>query len=297
MVTNLLAAMGDTIRGLEWMGPETKEKALEKLSTFNPKVGYPDRWKDYSSVAITPGSYFSNVVAGTKFATKDDRAQIGKPVDRGRWGMTPPTSNAYYNPLLNEVVFPAGILQSPAFDVNATDAVNYGAIGVVIGHEISHGFDDQGAQYDAQGRLKNWWTADDLKRFQDRTQCVVDQFEGYFIEPGIHHNGKLVLGESIGDFAGAKIAYLALQKAAAKNPGTTIDGFTPDQQFFIGWGQFRGDEIRPETQRVMVQGDPHPTGKYRVIGPLSNMPEFATAFGCKQDALMVRPKEQRCDIW
>lgn len=297
MVTNLLAAMGDTIRGLEWMGPETKEKALAKLATFNPKVGYPDRWKDYRNVAITPSSYFANVVAGAKFVTMDDRTQIGKPVDRGRWGMTPPTSNAYYNPLLNEIVFPAGILQAPAFDVNATDAVNYGAIGVVIGHEVSHGFDDQGAQFDAQGRLKNWWTEDDLKRFEERTACVVNQFEEYFIEPGIHHNGKLVLGESIGDLAGARIAYLALQKAQTKTPGRTIDGWTPDQQFFIGWGQFRGDEIRPEAQRVMVQGDPHPTGKYRVIGPLSNMPEFATAFGCKQDALMVRPKEKRCEVW
>ncbi len=297
MVKNLLAAMGDTIRGLDWMGPETKEKALAKLSTFNPKVGYPDRWKNYSSVAIKPGSYFANVEAGAKFATADDRKQIGKPVDRGLWGMTPPTSNAYYNPLLNEIVFPAGILQAPAFDVNATDAVNYGAIGVVIGHEISHGFDDQGAQYDAQGRLKNWWTDEDLKRFGERTACVVNQFEEYFVEPGIHHNGKLVLGESIGDLAGAKIAYLGLQKAQAKIPGRTIDGWTPDQQFFIGWGQFRGDEIRPETQRVMVQGGPHPTGKYRVIGPLSNMPEFAAAFGCKQDALMVRPKEKRCEVW
>jgi putative endopeptidase len=297
MVTNLLSAMGDTIRQLEWMGPETKEKALAKLATFNPKVGYPDQWKDYSKVVIGTSSYFANVVEGSRFVTKDDRSQIGKPVDRGRWGMTPPTSNAYYNPLLNEIVFPAGILTAPAFDVNATDAVNYGAIGVVIGHEISHGFDDQGAQYDAQGRLKNWWTADDLKRFGERTQCVVDQFEGYFVEPGIHHNGKLVLGESIGDLAGAKIAYLALQKAQAKNPGKTIDGFTPDQQFFIGWGQFRGDEIRAESQRVMVQGDPHPTGKYRVIGPVSNMPEFAAAFGCAADAPMVRPKETRCEVW
>ncbi|MFP5248124.1 MAG: M13-type metalloendopeptidase [Thermoanaerobaculia bacterium] len=209
--------------------------------------------------------------------------------------MTPPTSNAYYNALLNEIVFPAGILQPPAFDVNATDAVNYGAIGVVIGHEISHGFDDQGAQYDAQGRLKNWWTDEDLKRFQERTACVSEQFEGYFIEPGIHHNGKLVLGESIGDLAGAKIAYLALQKAQAKNPGATIDGFTPDQQFFIAWGQFRGDEIRPETQRMMIQMDPHPVAKYRVIGPVSNMPEFARAFGCDADDAMVRAK--KCEVW
>ena len=297
MVQNLLSAMGDTIRTLEWMTPETKQRALAKLATFNPKVGYPDRWKDYSKVTILPGEYFRNVIAGSKFAVADDRSLIGKPVDRGRWGMTPPTSNAYYNPLLNEIVFPAGILQSPAFDVNATDAVNYGAIGVVIGHEISHGFDDQGAQYDADGRLHNWWTDADLKSFQQRTQCVVDQFEEYFIEPGIHHNGRLVLGESIGDLAGAKIAYMALQKAQQKTPGTTIDGFTPDQQFFIAWGQFRGDEIRQETQRMMVQGDPHPTGKYRVIGPLSNMPEFAKTFGCKTDAAMIRPAAKRCEVW
>ncbi|HEY0159025.1 MAG TPA: M13 family metallopeptidase [Thermoanaerobaculia bacterium] len=295
MVTNLLAAMGDTIRGLEWMTPATKQQALLKLSTFNPKVGYPDTWKDYSSVDIRPGSYAENVMAGLRFTTADDRAQMGKPVDRGRWAMTPPTSNAYYNPALNEIVFPAGILQAPAFDVNATDAVNYGAIGVVIGHEISHGFDDQGSQYDAQGRLNNWWTDEDLQRFRERTACVSEEFEGYFIEPGIHHNGKLVLGESIGDLAGAKIAYLALQKARQKNPAPTIDNLTPEQQFFIAWGQFRGDETRPETQRVMIQSDPHPVAKYRVIGPISNMPEFAAAFGCKPGDAMVRAT--RCEVW
>jgi endothelin-converting enzyme/putative endopeptidase len=297
LVKNILSAMGDTIRDLDWMGPETKKHAFEKLATFNPKVGYPDKWKDYSNVAITPDSYFKNVMAGLRFVSADDRAQIGKPVDRGRWGMTPPTSNAYYNPLLNEIVFPAGILQPPAFDVNAVDAVNYGAIGVVIGHEISHGFDDQGAQFDAQGRLNNWWTADDLKRFHERTDCVVRQFEDYFIEPGIHHNGKLVLGESIGDLAGAKISYRAFQKAQQTTPAPTLDGFTPDQQFFIAWGQFRGDEIRPETQRMMVQGDPHPIAKYRVIGPLSNLPEFAKAFGCDSDSAMVRPEGKRCVVW
>jgi len=297
LVKNLLLAMGDTIRALEWMSPETKTKALEKLATFNPKVGYPDKWKDYSSVAISPGSHWENVEAGLKFASAENLAQAGKPVDRGRWGMTPPTSNAYYNPLLNEIVFPAGILQPPAFDVHNADAINYGAIGVVIGHEISHGFDDQGAKFDAQGRLKNWWTADDLKRFQERTACVSDQFEGYFIEPGIHHNGKLVLGESIGDLAGAKIAWLAFQKAQQTKPAVDIDGFTPAQQFFIAWGQFRGDETRPETQRLMVQGDPHPVAKYRVIGPLSNIPEFAKTFGCKADAAMVRPSGKRCEVW
>ena len=295
MVGDLLAAMGDTIRGLDWMGPETKKQALEKLPTFRPKVGYPDVWRDYRSIDVQPSSHVANVIAATKFHVADNRSQIGKPVDRGRWGMTAPTSNAYYSPLMNEIVFPAGILQPPAFDVNATDAVNYGAIGVVIGHEISHGFDDQGSQYDAQGRLRNWWSDEDRTRFLERAQCVVDQFEGYFVEPGIHHIGKLVLGESIGDLAGAKIAYLGLQKALARNPGPTLDGFTPDQQFFIAWGQFRGDEIRAETQRLMVENGPHPTGKFRVMGPLSNMPEFAAAFGCAPDTEMVRAK--RCEVW
>jgi putative endopeptidase len=298
MVANILAAMHDTIEGLEWMGPETKKKALEKLSTFNPKIGYPDKWKDYSSIKLSRDSFWNNQVAALHWnVIQDNWALIGKPTDRGRWGMTPPTSNAYYNPLLNEIVFPAAILQPPAFDVHAVDAVNYGSIGVVIGHEISHGFDDSGAQFDAQGRLDNWWTADDQKRFQEKTSCVVRQFDGYFIEPNIHHNGKLVLGESIGDLAGAKIAYLAFNKAQQQHPAPTIDGFTPDQQFFIAWGQWRGDEIRPETQRTMVQGDPHPIARYRVIGPLSNMPAFAQAFGCKADSAMVRTKAERCEIW
>jgi endothelin-converting enzyme/putative endopeptidase len=249
-------------------------------------------------VVIRRDSYWADVVAGRKFNVEDDRSTIGKPTDRGRWYMTPPTSNAYYNPLLNEIVFPAGILQPPAFSMQYTDAVNYGAIGVVIGHEISHGFDDQGAQYDAVGRLNNWWTADDLKKFQERTACVVDQFESYYIEPNIHHQGKLVLGESIGDLAGAKIAYRAFHiSQRGKPPAPTLDGFTPDQQFFIAWGQFRGDETRPETQRLMIQGDPHPVAKYRVIGPLSNMPDFAQAFKCKADAPMVRPAEKRCEVW
>jgi putative endopeptidase len=298
LVKNILLGMKETIEGLDWMGPQTKARALEKLGTFNPKVGYPDKWKDYSKVAVRRDAYWESVIAARRFGVEDDHEQINKPIDRGRWLMTPPTSNAYYNPTLNEIVFPAGILQPPAFSMSSVDAVNYGAIGVVIGHEISHGFDDQGSQFDAQGRLKNWWTDDDLKRFRERGQCVVKQFDNYFIEPGIHHNGKLVLGESIGDLAGAKIAYRAFHIAQrGKPPAPTIDGFTPDQQFFIAWGQFRGDEIRPESQRTMVQSDPHPTGKYRVIGPFSNLPEFQQAFQCKAGSPMVRKPAERCEVW
>jgi endothelin-converting enzyme/putative endopeptidase len=298
MVRYIQLAMGDTIEGLDWMSPETKARALEKLGTFNAKVGYPDRWKDYAGVTIGRESYFADVVAATRWNIRDDLSQVGKPVDRGRWYMTPPTSNAYYSASMNEIVFPAGILQPPAFDVTATDAVNYGAIGVVIGHEISHGFDDQGAKFDAQGRLKNWWTPADQEEFEARGLCVVRQFEGYFIEPGIHHNGNLVLGESIGDLAGAKLAWLAyLKSREGKGPEPTIDGFTPAQQFFLSWGQWRGDETRPETQRTMVQTDPHPIAKYRVNGPLSNMPAFSEAFSCKAGDAMVRSKADRCEVW
>ncbi|HSR64852.1 MAG TPA: M13 family metallopeptidase [Xanthomonadaceae bacterium] len=298
MVKNILLAMHDTIGGLDWMTPATKARALEKLSTFNPKIGYPDKWKTYDGVHVTRGSYFDDAVAAARWNVQDDRSQIGKPVDRTRWGMTPPTSNAYYNPLLNEIVFPAGILQPPAFDMNATDAANYGAIGVVIGHEISHGFDDQGSQFDAHGALVNWWTPEDNARFAAKGQCVVKQFDNTFIAPGLHHNGKLVLGESIGDLAGAKIAYRAyLKSREGKGPEPTIDGFTPAQQFFIAWGQWRGDETRMETQRTMIQGDPHPVAKYRVNGPLSNLPEFRQAFQCNVGDPMVRPEAERCEVW
>ncbi len=298
LVKNVLAAMKDTIDGLDWMGPETKKKALEKLSTFRVKVGYPDRWKDYSAVHARRDAFWENVAAGRAWNVNDQRGLAGKPTDRERWGMTPPTSDASYNPLLNDITFPAGILQPPAFSLDATDAVNYGAIGVVIGHEVSHGFDDQGAQFDAQGRLQNWWTAADLDQFHKRGGCVVDQFDHYFIETGIHHNGKLVLGESIGDLGGAHIAHRAFQKALAQHPQPLPrDGFTQEQEFFIAWGQFRGDEIRPETQRLMVQGDPHPVAKYRVIGPLSNLAEFQQAFSCRPGSPMVRPPQDRCSIW
>jgi putative endopeptidase len=297
LVKNLLAAMHDTIEKLDWMSPTTKQRALEKLATFYPKIGYPDKWKDYRGIAVRRDQYWESLLAARRWNVADDHVQIGKPIDRGRWGMTAPTSDASYDPSLNEITFPAGILQPPAFSIDAVDAVNYGAIGVVIGHEISHGFDDQGAQFDAQGRLDNWWSKDDLAKFQARGQCVADQFEHYFIEPTIHHQGKLVLGESIGDLGGVNLAYRAYQKAQQQAPAPTLDGFTPNQQFFIAWGQFRGDAVRPETQRMMVQGDPHPIAKFRVIGPLSNTPAFGAAFSCKPDAAMVRPADQRCSVW
>jgi putative endopeptidase len=291
LARNVLAAMKQTIDTATWMTPPTRKKALEKLATFEVHVGYPDKWKDYRTLAVGRDDHFGNWMAARRWNVAEQRAQIGKPTDRGRWEMTPATSDASYDPTRNVITFPAGILQPPAFDVHAVDAVNYGAIGVVIGHEVSHGFDDEGAQFDGSGRLANWWTDVDLKQFQARGQCVVDQFESYFIEPGIHHQGKLVLGESIGDLAGAKIAHLAFQLAQrGRPPQPTIDGFTPEQQFFIAWGQFRGDQIRPEQQRLMVQGD-------RVIGPLSNLPSFQSAFQCKADAPMVRPAAKRCEVW
>jgi putative endopeptidase len=298
MVKNILLALHDDILTLNWMSDETKQKALAKLAKFNPKVGYPDKWKDYSSVEITREDYWSDVVESRKFAVRDDAELIGKPVDRLRWGMTTPTSNAYYNPLLNEIVFPAGILLPPMFDVNATDAANYGGIGPVIGHEISHGFDDQGAQYDGTGELKDWWTPADYKEFQSKGQCVVDQFSAYTVDGGLHENGKLVLGESIGDLGGVKLAYLAFQKSLQGKPRPADrDGFTPEQQFFISWGQARGDAIRPDAQRQFVLTNPHPISKYRVIGPLCNLPEFQKAFSCKAGDAMVRPAEHRCVIW
>ena len=298
LVKNLLLAMRETIDELDWMSAPTKQKAYEKLATFDPKIGYPDKWKDYSSIPVKRDAYFASLLAARRFNVNEDLATINKPVDRSRWYITAPTSDAYYNPLLNEIVFPAGILQPPAFDLHAIDAVNYGAIGVVIGHEISHGFDDQGAQFDAQGRLKNWWTDDDLKKFQDRGACVVKQFDGYSVEPGLYHKGKLVLGESIGDLAGAKLAYRALKISQRGKPAPAkVDGLTDDQQFFLAWGQFRGDEIRPEFARKMAQGDPHPIAKYRVIGPLSNLPQFQQAFQCKAGSPMVRAPEERCEVW
>jgi putative endopeptidase len=295
MVNNLTAALRADIPTLSWMGPETKKEALTKLEAFTVKIGYPDKWRDYSKLTIDRTSYDANVRRSFQFEYARQLAKIGKPVDRGEWGMTPPTVNAYYNSSMNEIVFPAGILQPPFYDPNADDAVNYGGIGAVIGHEISHGFDDQGSKFDGQGNLHEWWTPEDRKDFTQRGDCVVNQFNGYEVEPGLHQNGKLVLGESIGDLGGLTIAYAAYEKSIEGKGSKDVDGFTPEQRFFLGWAQVWGANQRAEAARLQTNTDPHPLARFRGNGPLSNMEAFAKAFGCKKGDAMVR--EQSCKIW
>jgi predicted metalloendopeptidase len=296
LVKNLIAALSDDLATLPWMDEATRKAALEKLSAFAQKIGYPDTWRDYSSLSIAKGPYVSNVIAGTVFEFHRDLGKIGKPVDRTEWGMTPPTVNAYYNPLKNEIVFPAGILQPPFFDAKADDAVNYGAIGAVIGHEMTHGFDDQGRKFDAKGNLTDWWTKDDAAQYEARAACVEKQFSGYEVEPGLHEKGQLVLGESIADLGGLSIAYRAMRKALEGKPEPApIDGLTADQRFFLGWARVWATNDRPEFARLMVNVNPHPLDRFRAIGPPSNMPEFAKAFSCKAGDPMVRA--EACRIW
>jgi predicted metalloendopeptidase len=296
LVGNLVGALHANLETLDWMSDATRKQAIAKLEAFNRKIGYPDQWRDYSALTITPGSLTANVMASDRFELAHEFSQIGKPVDRGEWGMTPPTYNAYYNPLMNEIVFPAGMLQFPMFDIRQDDAFNYGAIGSVIGHEMSHGFDDSGSQFNAQGNLVNWWTPEDKKKFDAKAECIVRQFDSYYIEPTLHHNGKLVAGESIADLGGAVIAWEAWQRSLAGKPKpTVIDGFTPEQRFFLGFARARASNVRIEALRLRVNTDPHPANKFRVNGPLSNMPQFATAFQCRSTDPMVR--EDRCQIW
>ena len=298
MVMNLVAALQDDLSTLDWMSDVTRKQAAAKLNAFMRKIGYPDKWRDYSALKVDRGTFETNVFRANEFARRYNLNKLGKPVDRTEWGMTPPTVNAYYSPTMNEIVFPAGILQPPFFDPLADDAINYGAVGAVIGHEMTHGFDDSGAQFDLQGNLKNWWTEDDLKKFKSRAQCVVDQFDSYVVEPGLTQNGKLVVGESIADLGGLTIAYAAFQKSMEGKPRpANIDGFTPEQRFFLGYAQIWAQNARPEFERLQTQTDPHPLGRFRVNGPLSNMPMFAQAFQCKAGDPMVRPPEKRCQIW
>jgi len=295
MVMNLIGALKSDIPELSWMGPDTKKAALEKLEAFQIKIGYPDKWRDYSALAVDKGSYLANEQRAIAFENARDLNKIGKPVDRSEWQMTPPTVNAYYDATMNEIVFPAGILQPPFYDPKADDAVNYGGMGAAIGHEITHGFDDEGSQFDAKGNLRDWWTKDDRKNFDERASCVQKQFDGYEVEPGLRENGKLVLGESIADLGGLAISYAAYEKSIEGKRPPTLGGFTPEQRFFLGWAQVWGANMRPENARLMANTNEHPLPKFRTNGPLSNMELFAKAFECKKGDAMVRTNV--CKIW
>lgn len=300
MVDNLRAAYKSRIEHLPWMSDATKQKALEKWAAFTPKIGYPDKWRDWNGLTIKPGAYFDNMQAASKFNYDYMVAKIGKPVDRSEWGMTPQTVNAYYSPQKNEIVFPAAILQSPFFDANADDALNYGGIGAVIGHEMGHGYDDQGSKFDAQGNNVNWWTDDDRKAFEARTAKLAEQFNSYEALPGKFVNGQLTMGENIGDLGGINAAYDALQMALSKNPAEAskkIDGYTQDQRFFLNWARVWRGNIRQEALLTQINTDPHAPAQFRAIGAPSNMPAFAQAFQCKADAKMVRSGDKQVKIW
>jgi putative endopeptidase len=297
MVNNLTDALREDLQTLSWMSPETRKQALAKLAAFNRKIGYPDKWRDYSAYAVDRGPYVLNQMHGSQFEFRRDLNKIGKPVDRGEWGMSPPTVNAYYSSQKNEIVFPAGILQPPFFDPKADDASNYGGIGSVIGHEMTHGFDDQGRKFDAEGNLRDWWTPEDKKNYEERAACVEKQFDGYVVQDDLHENGKLVLGESIADLGGLKIAYRALQKSEAGKTPALAGGFSADQRFFLSFAQIWATNDRPEFERLIVNADPHPVSRFRAIASPSNMPEFARAFGCKEGDAMARLAAIRCQIW
>jgi putative endopeptidase len=302
MVENIKLAFADRIRQLDWMSDSTKEMALKKLNTFTVKIGYPEKWIDYSSLKVSKGaegrSYYGNVVNANLFESKRQLAKLGKPVDREEWQMTPQTVNAYYNPLFNEIVFPAAILQPPFYDYRADEAVNYGGIGSVIGHEISHGFDDQGAKFDAQGNLKNWFTKEDLSSFEERGKMLVKQFDQYQPLPDVFVQGQFTLGENIGDLGGVTAAYEGLQRFYRENkrPGP-IDGFTPEQRFFISWATIWRVKYRDETLRTQVLTDPHSPGMFRANGPLTNFTPFYEAFNVKEGDKMYRPEHERVKIW
>lgn len=299
MVNNLKEAFRERLSSRTWMSDSTREQAFTKLNSFNVKIGYPDKWMDYSALSLEPNSsYYASYKAARKFLTADDVNKIGKPVDKDFWWMTAPTVNAYYSATMNEIVFPAGILQPPFFDPKADDAVNYGGMGSVIGHEISHGFDDQGSAFDEKGNLRQWFTAADLANFKSKTRIVEDQFNGYTILDSLPVNGALTLGENIADLAGVKIAYVALMNSfKTKVKPDKIDGFTPEQRFFLAWAQIWRGNIRDEMARMRLKTDTHSPQKFRTNGPLANLPEFAEAWGCKDGSPMVRPADKLAEIW
>jgi putative endopeptidase len=298
MVDHLVAALDDRLHTLEWMGDSTRAQAVGKLRAFGKKIGYPDKWRDYSKLEIDR-EFAANVVRAQTFATARDLGRIDKPLDKSEWRMTAPTVNATYSPSFNDITFPAGILQAPFFDPAADDAVNYGGMGAVIGHEMTHGFDDQGRQFDAQGNLRDWWTADDAQRFKDRAGRVAAQFDAYtVVDSSTHVNGRLTLGENIADLGGLKVAYAAFEHSLAGKPRPApIDGFTPEQRFFLAWAQIWRNKATDQYVRNQVVVDPHAPGRWRGMAPLSNLKEFAEAFGCKTGDPMVRADSLKATIW
>ncbi|HWB15373.1 MAG TPA: M13 family metallopeptidase [Vicinamibacterales bacterium] len=300
LVRNVLAALRARIEHLDWMSDATKARALEKWQTVLPKIGYPDKWRDWSGLDLASDNYYGNVAAAQAFDYAYDMGKIGQPTDRLEWEMTPQTVNAYYNPLDNTINFPAAILQPPFFDPAADDAINYGSIGAVIGHEASHGYDDEGSQFDAKGNNTDWWTPEDRAKFEARTKVLVDQFNAYSPLPDKHVNGELTLGENIGDLAGLLAAYDALQMALQANPAEaarTIDGYTEDQRFFLSFARVWRGSVRPERQALALNADPHAPSMFRAVGPPSNMPAFAAAFHCKPGDPMVRTGDAQVKIW
>ena len=297
LVGNLRAALHDRIQTLEWMDGPTRAKAQAKLDAFTVKIGYPDKWRDYSTLIIDRGPYVLNVLRSNAFEVRRRLSKIGGLVDRSEWGMTPSTVNAYYRPSANEIVFPAGILQPPFFDAQADDAVNYGGIGAVIGHEMTHGYDDSGRQFDGQGNLTDWWTVDSAARFKTRAGAIVKQYNGFYVFPDLHVNGELTQGENIADLGGIRIAYAALQKALAGRPHDAIAGFTPEQRFFLSFGSLWAVLYTPDRMRLQVHTNPHSPGEFRCNGTLSNVDEFAAAFGVPEGAPMRRPAADRVTIW
>lgn len=297
LIKNLKQAFAERIMALDWMSPETKVRALKKLAAITVKVGYPDKWIDYARLDIVVGDNFGNQMRAREFDYNRTVSRFGKPVDKTLWGMTPPTVNAYYNSRFNEIVFPAGILQPPFFDFKADDAVNYGAIGSVIGHEMTHGFDDQGRKSDFEGNLKDWWTKEDAVKFKERADRVVGQFDGYTVLDSVHVNGKLTLGENLADLGGTMISYQAFKKTAEGQSTKKIDGFTPDQRFFLGFAQLWRGNITDQSEALRIKTDPHAPGKWRVIGPLSNNPDFYKAFGVKSTDAMYRNDDIRARVW
>ncbi|MEO5695167.1 MAG: M13 family metallopeptidase [Usitatibacter sp.] len=295
MTLQIEAAMADDIRSLPWMSDITKKRALEKLHSIVNKIGYPDKWRDYSSVTIKPADFFGNVVRATRFETKRDINKIGKPVNRGEWQMTPPTVNAYYDAQLNDINFAAGVLQPPLFDPRMDDAPNYGNTGTTIGHELTHGFDDEGRKFDARGNLKDWWTEADALAFEERAQCIRDQYSQYPVVDELKINGALTSGEDIADLGGIILAWMAWKTETIGKKLENIEGLTPEQRFFVGYSQWACENKRPEAARVQALTDPHSPGKYRVNGLMVNLPEFQAAFACKPGAAMVAAK--RCRVW